>query len=76
MHIELRMNHERTAIFGTPSEDTGRPRFLDRWLTARLEHVLATVDVRVQLWDGQSSGLSSRPPIGTLTIGGRSWVSS
>jgi cyclopropane-fatty-acyl-phospholipid synthase len=65
------MNHERTATFGTPSEDTGRPRFLDRWLTARLEHLLATVDVRVQLWDGQSSGTSSRPPIGTLTVGDR-----
>ncbi len=59
------------ATFGTPSEHTGRPRFLDRWLTARLEDLLATVDVRVQLWDGHPSGTSSRPPIGTLTVGDR-----
>ena len=58
--LEPHMNHDHTATFGTPSEDIGPPRFLDRWLTARLEHLLATVDVRVQLWDGQSSGTSSR----------------
>jgi len=65
------MSHDRTATIGRHPEDTGPPRFPDRWLAARLERLLATVDVRVQLWDGQSSWTSSGRPIGSLVIGDR-----
>ena len=65
------MSHEHIATLGSRPEDTGRPRFPDRWLAARLGRRLAAVDVRVQLWDGQSSWTSSRRPIGTLIIGDR-----
>ena len=62
---------ERTVTFQSEPQDTGRPRLSDRWLAARLERLLAAVDVRVELWDGQSSWASSRRPIGTLIIGDR-----
>jgi hypothetical protein len=65
------MSHDRTATFGSHPRYAGRPRFPDRWLAARLERLLASVDVRLQLWDGQSSWTSSRRPIGTLIIGDR-----
>jgi cyclopropane-fatty-acyl-phospholipid synthase len=65
------MSYRRTATFGSHPQYAGRPRFPDRWLAARLERQLATVDVRVQLWDGRSSWTSSRRPIGTLIIGDR-----
>ena len=65
------MNHDRAATRGSNLEATSHPRFPDRWLAARLERLLATVDVRVQLWDGHSSWPSSRRPIGTLLIGDR-----
>jgi cyclopropane-fatty-acyl-phospholipid synthase len=65
------MSYRRTATFGSHPQYAGRPRFPDRWLAARLERRLATVDVRVQLWDGRSSWTSSRRPIGTLIIGDR-----
>ena len=65
------MSHDRTATIGSHPEDTGRPRFLDLWLAARLERLLATVDVRVQLWDGQSPWTSSHRPIGSLVLGDR-----
>jgi cyclopropane-fatty-acyl-phospholipid synthase len=65
------MDHSRAAIGASHREATRHTRFPDRWLAARLECLLATVDVRVQLWDGQSSWPSSRRPIGTLLIGDR-----
>jgi cyclopropane-fatty-acyl-phospholipid synthase len=65
------MSHDRTAMFASHPQDTGRPRFPDRWLAARLQRLLATVGIRVQLWDGRSSWASSRRPIGTLMIGDR-----
>jgi cyclopropane-fatty-acyl-phospholipid synthase len=65
------MSDNRAATFWSHPRYAGRPRFPDRWLAARLERVLAAVDVRVQLWDGHSSWTSSRRPIGTLIIGDR-----
>jgi len=65
------MNHYRAATSASQLEATSQRRFPDRWLAARLERLLATVDVRVQLWDGHSSWPSSRRPIGTLLIGDR-----
>jgi len=65
------MNHHRAATSASELEATSQRRFPDRWLAARLERLLATVDVRVQLWDGHSSWPSSRRPIGTLLIGDR-----
>ena len=65
------MNHDHIATIGSRVGATGQPRFPDRWLAARLQRLLATVDVRVQLWDGQSSWPSSRHPIGTLVVGDR-----
>jgi cyclopropane-fatty-acyl-phospholipid synthase len=64
-------HHDRTATIGSHLEATSQPRFPDRWLAARLERLLARVDVRVQLWDGHSSWPTSRRPIGTLAIGDR-----
>jgi cyclopropane-fatty-acyl-phospholipid synthase len=65
------MSHDRTATFGSHPQYAGRPRFPERWLAARLGRLLGTVDVRLQLWDGQSSWTSSRRPIGTLIVGDR-----
>lgn len=65
------MSHDRAATFTSHPQDAGRPRFPDHWLAARLQRLLATVGVRVQLWDGLSSWASSRRPIGTLIIGDR-----
>jgi cyclopropane-fatty-acyl-phospholipid synthase len=66
------MNHDRAERIEAHLRATSQPRFPDRWLAARLERLLGTVDVRVQLWNGDSSWPSSSGrPIGTLVVGDR-----
>jgi cyclopropane-fatty-acyl-phospholipid synthase len=65
------MSDRRIATVGTPPQYAGRLRLPDRWLAEQLERRLATVGVRVRLWDGRSSWTSSHRPIGTLIIGDR-----
>jgi cyclopropane-fatty-acyl-phospholipid synthase len=65
------MGHDRTAYLESSQADAGRPGLADRWLADRLQRLLATVDVRVQLWDGTSPWPASRHPVGTLVVGDR-----
>jgi cyclopropane-fatty-acyl-phospholipid synthase len=65
------MSDDRTTTVGSRAAAAAHVGFIDRWLATRLERLLETVDVRVQLWDGHWSWKSSRRPIGTLLVGDR-----
>jgi cyclopropane-fatty-acyl-phospholipid synthase len=65
------MSHDRAGTLASHQADTSRPYFADRWLAARLQRRLETVNVRVQLWNGNSPWTASRRPLGTLVIGDR-----
>ena len=41
---------------------------LDRWIAAALQHRLARVGLRLELWDGWSTYGSAKPPAGELAV--------
>jgi cyclopropane-fatty-acyl-phospholipid synthase len=54
---------------GRPFSGVGaRVNLIDRWLAARVQHVIEPAAVRLELWDGSSSYASSRPAIGDLIV--------
>ena len=40
----------------------------DRWLAARLQSVIGSVDIRLELWDGSSPYSATSRPIGDLIV--------
>lgn len=57
--------HARTARTSTPG-------FIDRWLAARVQSIIAPARVRLELWDGSSSYSHTERPIGDLVAHDRS----
>jgi cyclopropane-fatty-acyl-phospholipid synthase len=51
-----------------PSASIRHAGRIDRWFATRLQRVVASAGVRLEMWDGSSPYQSAAPPVGTLVI--------
>ena len=51
---------------GLDSREVRQPGALDRWLAARLQHVLTRAGIRLRLWDGSTTGPQPAGLLGEL----------
>jgi cyclopropane-fatty-acyl-phospholipid synthase len=52
----------------TPAVSTHHASRIDCWLATRLQRIVASAAVRLELWDGSSPYRSPTPPLGTVII--------